>query len=192
MLLVSALVGGWALLASSCTDLVTDTVFSPAGTETTIIIVRHAERNEGLNPPLNEEGLIRAQALKDEVADAGVSAVFYPDLIRNRETADPVVEQTGASRREYGALVVADTKALANNFVAEVLRDYADGLVVWIGNTGPIIEGVQSGNLQEIYARLGGTGTPPVHYQALYTIVLHDDRAPTIAHGAYGGPSSLD
>ena len=50
-------------LAVGCTELGTDAVFSPGGTTTTIIMVRHAERDPGLDPPLNEEGLIRAQAL---------------------------------------------------------------------------------------------------------------------------------
>lgn len=179
-------------LVLSCTPLDTDTVFSAPGTTTKIIMVRHAERNEGLDPPLNEEGLVRAEALADELKDEGVTAVFYPDFIRNRQTADPLVERSGATRREYGALLVADTKALANSFVAEVQRDHAGGVVVWIGNTGPVIEGVQSGNLQEIYARLGGTGLPPVKYSSFYTIVLHDDIRPTITAGTYGGTSSLD
>lgn len=179
----------WVL---SCTPLQTGTVFSPPGTTTTIIMVRDAERNEGLDPPLNEEGLIRAEALADELEDGGVTAVSYPNFIRNRQTADPLAERSGATRREYGTLEVGDTKALANNFVAEVLRNQAGGAVVWIGNTGPFIEGVQSGNLQEIYARLGGTGDPPTKYKSLYTIVLHDDLPPTITEDTFGGTSSLD
>ncbi len=180
------------VLSLSCTPLQTATVFSPEGTTTRIIMVRHAERDEGLDPPLNAEGLVRAEALADELADDGVTAIFYPDLIRNRQTADPLAELSGAARREFSALEIADTKALANTFVAEVVRDYADGVVVWIGNTGPVIEGVQSGNLQEIYARLGGTGDPPIKYSSFYTIVLHEDSPPTITESTYGGASSLD
>jgi hypothetical protein len=179
-------------LLLSCTALDTDTVFSPDGTTTTIILVRHAEREPGLDPPLNEEGLMRALALAAELADDGVTAVFYPDLIRNRQTADPLVEASGAARREFSALEVADTKAWANNFVDEVRRDHAGGVVVWIGNTGPAIENVQEGNLQEIYARLGGTGAPPIRYASLYTVTLFDDRPPSIAEATYGGASSLD
>jgi len=176
----------------SCTPLQTDTIYSPPGTTTTIIIVRHVERDDGVDPPLNEEGLIRAQALADELADDGVTAVFYPALIRNRQTADPTVEMSGATRREFSALEVADTKALANVFVDEVIRDYAGGVVMWIGNTGPAIENVQSGNLQEIYSRLGGTDDPPILYKSFYTVVLHEDTPPTITMGTYGGNSSLD
>jgi len=51
---------------------------------------------------------------------------------------------------------------------------------------------VQEGNLTEIYHRLGGTGTPPVQYDSLYTITLHDERPPTFDEGTYGAVSSLD
>lgn len=176
----------------SCTPLDTTLVYSPPGTTTTIILVRHAERDEGLDPPLNAEGLVRAEALADELADAGVTAVFYPDFIRNRQTAEPLVARVNPVVRVYGQLEVADTKAFANAFVEEVLADHAGGVVLWIGNTGPAIEGVQEGNLQEIYARLGGTGQPPVQYQSLCTVVLHDNAPPTITNGTYGGASSLD
>ncbi len=179
-------------MSISCTPLRTDTVLSPAGTTTKIIMVRHAERDDGLDPPLNEEGIIRAEALAAVLENEGVTGLYYPELIRNRETADPIAAISGATRREFNALEIADTKALANTFVEEVLRDHAGGVVVWIGNTGPSIEGVQSGNLQEIYARLGGMGDPPIKYSSFYTIVLHDDMAPTITEGTYGGVSSLD
>jgi hypothetical protein len=177
---------------AGCTALDTGNVFSAAGTTTTIFMVRHAERDEGFDPPLNAEGLIRAEALADELEDAGVTAIFYPDFIRNEQTAEPLAERIHPTVRVYTQLEAADTKALANSFVDEVLRDHAGGVVLWIGNTGPVIEGVQSGNLQEIYARLGGTGDPPIQYRSLYTIVIREDAPPEITTGFYGGSSSLD
>lgn len=171
-------------------------VFSPEGTTTTIIIVRHAERDASTDllpdPPLNEEGEARAIALADELEDDGVTAVFYPLFLRNQQTAAPLLERADATVRTYSQLESAATKSLAENFLAEVVRDHAGGVVLWIGNTGPVIEGVQEGNLQEIYFRLGGTGDPPIRYQDLYTVVLTDSAPPQITEGVYGGPSSLD
>jgi len=164
------------------------TVFSPPGTTTTIIIVRHADRDQtdNLDEPLNAAGLIRAQDLADVLQDRGVTAIYSPALTRNRQTADPLAERVNPVRVEYSLVEAADTKALANTFVDDVLRDHAGEVVLWIGNTGPIIEGVQSGNLQEIYARLGGTGDPPIRYPDLYTVVLHDDAPPTFTMETYG------
>jgi len=176
----------------SCTVLDTGVVYSLPGTTTTIIMVRHAERDEGFDPPLNEEGLIRAQALADELEDDNVLAIYYPDLIRNHQTADPLIERVNPEVHVYSEVEAADTKALANDFVDHVLANHAGETVLWIGNTGPFIEDVQEGNLQEIYRRLGGTGNPPVLYRDLYFITLHDDEAPTFVETTYGGPSSLD
>jgi hypothetical protein len=80
---------------------------------------------------------------------------------------------------------------LANDFVAEVLNDHSGGVVLWVGNTGPIVE-EQSGNLQEIYARLGGTGRAPTRYEDLYIVVIPDEGDPNFIAASYGGPSSLD
>jgi hypothetical protein len=181
-----------AVFLSSCGALVSDTVFSPPGTTTTIVLVRHAERDPGLDPPLNAEGVIRAAALGDALEDEGVTAVFYPDLLRNRQTAEPLVERFNPTIRVFTQIEVAVTKTLANTIVDEVVRDHAGGVVVWIGNTGPFIEGVQEGNLQELYARLGGTGSPPTQYQSLYRVVLTENAPPAITPGNYGGVSSLD
>ena len=52
-----------------------------------IILVRHAERDPGLDPPLNTEGIARAQILADVLGQNGVTAIYTMESIRNRETA---------------------------------------------------------------------------------------------------------
>lgn len=171
-------------------------VFSPEGTTTTIIIVRHTERDASTDlvpdPPLNAEGEARAIALADELEDDGVTAIFYPDFVRNQQTAAPLLERVDATVRTFTQAESSLTKSMAERFLTEVVRDHAGGVVLWIGNTGPVIEGVQEGNLQETYYRLGGTGDPPIRYQDMYRAVLTDSAPPQITEGEYGGPSSLD
>ena len=65
---------------------------SPTGTTTTIIIVRHAERDPGLDPPLVEEGVRRADSLRDALTENGVTAIYTTDLLRNRETVQPLAD----------------------------------------------------------------------------------------------------
>ena len=50
----------------------------------------------------------------------------------------------------------------------------------------------QSGSLQEVYARLGGTDRPPVRYEDFYTAVVPEQGPVRFIKAAYGGPSSLD
>jgi len=181
-----------AMTILSCTPLSTAPVLSQEGTTTTIIIVRHAERDEGLDPPLNEEGIARAAALADVLKGNGVTAIYCPDFIRNRQTCDDIEDSLGLTSNVISQLRLADTKALANELVDEILDLHAGGVVLFVGNTGPVVEGVQSGNLQELYARLGGTGTPPIRYQDLYVAIIPEEGDVHFIEATYGGTSSLD
>ncbi len=173
------------------TSLSNAPVQSQPGTTTTIVIVRHAERDEGFDPPLNEEGLERAAQLADVLKGNGVTAIYCPDLIRNRQTCDAVANELGLEVNVIPAARLVDTRALANDLVVEILDLHAGGVVLFVGNTGPVV-GDQSGNLQELYARLGGTGTPPVHYGDLYLAIIPDEGAVHFIEATYGGSSSLD
>ena len=75
--------------------------------------------------------------------------------------------------------------------VAEWLDLHAGGVVLWIGNTGPVLD-TQSGNLQEIYYRLGGPGRTPIRYEDMFVVAVPDEGPTHIIKATYGGPSSLD
>lgn len=180
------------LAAGACnTPLSTAPVLSQPGTTTTIVMVRHAERDEGLDPPLNAEGEVRAQALADALENNGVTAIYCPDLIRNRQTCDAVAERLGLEVNVIGAERLADTRALANQLVDEILELHAGGTVLFVGNTGPAV-GDQSGNLQELYARLGGDDDPPIKYRDLYFITIPDEGDVRFIKVIYGAASTLD
>jgi len=189
--LIVACIAMGAFLGGCNTLLSNDPVQSRPGTTTTLVLVRHAERNEGLDPPLNEEGLVRAAALADVLKGNGVTAIYCPDLIRNRQTCDAVADELGLEVNVIPAARLVDTRALANDLVVEILAMHAGGVVLFVGNTGPVV-GDQSGNLQELYARLGGTGAPPTHYSDLYVAIIPDESAVHFIEATYGGSSSLD
>ncbi len=178
--------------SSICSGLNMNPVVSMPGTTTTVILVRHCERDPGLDPPLNAEGLVRRQALLSAVAENGITAIYATDLLRNRQSVEPLEEHFGLTATLINALDAADTKALANRLVEEWLRDHAGGVVLWCGNTGPVIENVQAGNMEEIYLRLGGTGRAPNRYQDLYIVVIPETGEPHFIKTEYGGESSLD
>jgi hypothetical protein len=182
-------IGCW--VASCNTNLSTDPVQSAPGTTTTVVIVRHAERDEGLDPPLNEEGKDRAAALAHALRGNGVTAIYCPDLIRNRETCDAVADVLDLEVNVIQGTRLVDTRALANELVDEFLERHAGGVVLFVGNTGPQV-GEQSGNLQELYARLGGTGAPPIKYEDLYIAIIPEEGPVRFIEATYGGPSSLD
>ncbi len=175
------------VLVSGCN---TEPVNAQPGTTTTLILVRHAERDSGADPPLNAEGQVRAQALKDALSENGVTAIYCTDLLRNRQTVQPLADELDLTPRLVTPLVYADIPGASDQIVNEILRDHAGGTVLFCGNIGSVFG--TPGITEGIYRRLGGTGRPPGRYQDLYIVVVPDEGAARFIKTTYGGPSSLD
>jgi hypothetical protein len=177
----------------ACNDIPTPTIVSKPGTTTTIIMVRHAERDPGTDPPLNAEGIARAQILADVLGQNGVTAIYTMDAIRNRQTAQPIAAKLGLIPALVPVAQLLDTKALAKRLVTEWLSKHSGGVVLWIGNLGSTTTG-QNGTLEEVYRLLGGTGNPPNRYQDLYMIVVPEEGKgkASFIQTTYGPKSSLD
>ena len=163
---------------------------SPAGTRSTIIIIRHCERDPGADPPLNAEGMARAEKLRDALAEHGVDAIYATDLIRNRQSVQPIADLLGITPILVNPALYADTTSTASLIVDEILRDHAGQTVLYCGNTGSTLG--TPGINEELYHRLGGTGRPPTRYSDFFVIVVPDEGPNDIAAVTYGGQSSLD
>ncbi|MDX2180238.1 MAG: histidine phosphatase family protein [Bryobacteraceae bacterium] len=61
----------------------------------TIFVVRHAERTGDPDPPLNEQGRARAEALAHTLRDARVKHFFASDTLRAQGTAEPAAKAAG-------------------------------------------------------------------------------------------------
>ncbi len=171
----------------------TPPIISQPGTTTTIIMVRHAERDPGSDPPLNAEGQARAQVLANVLGQNGVTAIYTVDYIRNRQTVQPLANKLGLAPAIVDLTQLVDTKNLANALVKEWLSKHAGGVVLWVGNQGAPNLGT-NGTLEDIYRLLGGVGDPPNRYQDMTIFVVPEQGKgkPSIIRTTYGGPSSLD
>lgn len=47
--------------------------------------------------------------------------------------------------------------------------------MLWVGNTGPIIEDVQGGIVQALFLRLCGTGRSPTRYQDICPVTIAEE-----------------
>lgn len=188
-----ALVAGSLALASTSCDVLNLIRFanSPPGTTTTLILIRHAERDPGADPPLNAEGQARAQILKNVLSENGVNAIFSPELIRNMQTVEPLATQLGIEVKHWNNLSYASTGAFANAVVDDILANYHGQTVLFVGNVGSATLGTTGIN-EEIYKRLGGTGAAPVRYQDMYIMVIPDTGPTRFIKTIYGPKSSLD
>ena len=152
-------------------------------TSTVVIVVRHADKDTipTDDPPLTPAGVVRAHALADALASADVQAVIVTQLLRSRETAQPL-----ATARHLTVTTVyrgSNIAKHAQSVAAAVRREHGKTvLVVGHGETiGPIIEA------------LGGPAIPEVcayEYSHFYTLVLDEGNgAVRLIHSSYGVPS---
>jgi hypothetical protein len=187
------LILGILLAAVVACGFTTPPIISKPGTTTTIILVRHAERDPGLDPPLNAEGLLRANRLAQVLGENGVTAIYATDYLRNRQTAEPLANRLGLTVGLIAVAELANTQALAGKLATEFLEKHAGGVVLLIGNVGSPILG-QRGILEDMYRLFGGLESPPNRYQDLTIMVVPEagKGSPNIIRTTYGGVSSLD
>ena len=76
------------------------------GTQTTILLVRHADR-QGSADALNRAGAARAQELARVLEKTGISAIYTSEAIRTQQTATPTASQLGITSVAVPAADVA-------------------------------------------------------------------------------------
>ena len=57
--------------------------------------VRHAEKDEGDDPPLTEDGAARAEALVPILTDTPLAAIYATERVRTQQTCQPTADDHG-------------------------------------------------------------------------------------------------
>ena len=140
------------------------TMHSKTGTSTTVILIRHAEKDAKSN--LSPEGHARARALVEAVGHMNVQEIYSPNLVRNIDTVKPLAKHAGVDI----TLTPKISLPMVGKYCKEILTVHAGKVVLWVGNV--------SGNLQSIYHKLGGKGTGPIEYRQLFILTV-PDKGPT-------------
>lgn len=120
---------------------------SPPGSDiTTIILVRHAERDTlQVDPPISVAGRERAMVLATMLANAGIRAIYTTDYLRTQQTVEPLASML----RLKPEAVVAEGRDL-NEHVADLLGRIAAG-----GNEGVVLVSSHSNVIPVILRILG-------------------------------------
>ena len=149
-----------ALLA--CVTVPTQAQDRPAA-PTTLFMVRHAEKSApNGDVPLSAEGRSRAAGLASMLRDVGVDRIYTTEMIRTRETAEPLERQLGLKAEP---VLVQDVDGL----VAK-LRALPAGSVALVVN--------HSGTIPKIIDKLGGGIIDPIaedEYDRLLILTLSGD-----------------
>ena len=165
-LVVVLLLSGWVVAcAGGAPQAVT-------GAETSIIMVRHAERTE-ITKVLTAKGHARAQDLVKAVADMNISAIYSPDLERNLDTVKPLAQHLGIDI----TVTPAKSTPLVNQIVDEMLDKHAGKTILWVGNVD---------NLRKMYWRLGGNGEGPIEYGDLFIMKITANAPVSIVKTHFG------
>lgn len=84
----------WIFIIASIAIVIT--VYFLGCGERTVILVRHAEKEQaGENPPLSDLGQDRAVVLAEILGSSGVSQIFTTQYLRTQQTAQPLADVLG-------------------------------------------------------------------------------------------------
>jgi hypothetical protein len=162
----------WITLAGLVSGCAASQLRSKPGTTTTVILLRHADRDESTE--LNAKGRARAQALAGAVNGMGITAIYSPDVTRNLDTVRPLAAHLGVEITLTPRVSVLAAKDIAK----EILSKHAGGVVVYVGNV--------TGNLYAVYHHFGGTGTAPEEYGDLAILAVPDQGPVKVERRRFG------
>jgi len=168
---IAVLVGLCAVVAlSSCVASRDDSRF------TTVILVRHAEKDSvGDDPVLTEGGIERARSLAHVLGETNVSAIYATPYNRTRQTAEPLADRLGVDVFELDAsaeYVQAMVDLIRSEHVGETV------VVVSHSNTVPAI-----------IAALGAGPAPSIdedEYDDLFVVTVDDEGEAGLLALRYG------
>ena len=154
-----------------------------AGTApTTVLLVRHAEKDSGDDPALTAAGAARAEELARVAADAGLDAVYSTQFNRTQQTAEPAAAAAGVEVAIH-AVDGADLETWYAQFAGLLLERHAGGRVLVVGH---------SNTVPGLIAALGAAGAPSLteqDYDDLFVVTVDAARRARLLHLHYGSAS---
>ena len=157
------------VLSFDCIGIEAD---AESGTITTVMLIRHAERDNFFI--VTPQGHERARALVDAAGDMEIAAIYSPDLQRNLATVGPLSKHLGLEV----TLIPRISKNTVIKIVSDILARHAGEVVLLVGNG--------SGNLRLLHHRLGGTGDGPYTYGDLFIYSIPDQGPVKVIESRYG------
>ena len=148
------------------------TIDAKSGTTTTVILIRHAERDNFFT--LTARGRQRAQALISAAGDMGITAIYSPDIERDLDTIKPLANHLGLKI----TLTPRLSKPIIDQLVNQILTEHTGEVVLLVGNG--------SGNLRALHHRLGGSGEGPYPYGQLFIYTIPHQGPGIVVKSRYG------
>ena len=118
-------------------------VLSTTAAQSTVFIVRHAEKADATkDPDLSEAGRARAEALAKMLQDANITAIYATEFKRTQQTAAPLAKALGITvtvlPAQDSAALIAKLRALNGNALVVGHGDTIPNLIKALGVSEPI------------------------------------------------------
>ncbi len=143
---------------------------------TTVILVRHAEKDSvGDDPVLIEGGIERARSLAHVLGEANVSAIYATQYSRTRQTAQPVADVFGMDVFQLG------TGAEYVQGMVDLIRS------AHVGETVVVVS--HSNTVPAIIEALGAGPAPSIdedEYDDLFVVTIDDEGEAGLLALRYG------
>ena len=172
------------VLVQACAAPQSSRVAPVSAASTTIVVVRHAEKSadDPRDPSLTAAGQQRALALSAVLKDAGVTAIYTTQYKRNRQTAEPLAQQSGISITER-PISGANTATYAQDLAQEILTNSLGKTVLVVGH---------SNTVPDIVKALSGIAVPPItdpEYDHIFIVTIPASGPPRLMQLRFGQPA---
>ena len=143
---------------------------------TTVILVRHAEKNtepNNPNPDLSPAGRVRAEELVRLFRNAGITAIYATQYGRTQQTVQPLATALSLPVRKVDSGNTAE-------LVRQITADHRGGVVFVAGHNNTV---------PEIIAALGGERLPPIpetEYDNLFVVTIYTSGKAKTLRMKYG------
>ncbi len=134
---------------------------------TTVILVRHAEKQAGSDPELTEEGKKRAELLARMMKDAGIKAIYASEYKRTLHTVEPLARQLNIDIERYHT---AHSQAL----VDRILKAHKGDTVLIAAHSNTIPE------LLRILGVKVALDIPDSDYSGIYLVTVSNSSSLTV------------
>ena len=165
------------------TVLVNPSLSQKANPITTIILVRHAEKDTvGADPALTKAGVDRSLALANLFGNSGISTIYVTQFRRTQQTAEPL-----ASRLHVKPVVfsvdLSSPRRYANDLANEIIAK-------WSGST--LLVSNHSNIIPLIIDALGAGSTTTIDdhiYDDVFVVLRDSSGSAKLLKLKYGNPS---
>ena len=140
-----------------------------------VVLVRHAEKEDGDDPDLTSQGRARAETLAHVLGEWPVEAIFVTQFLRTQATAVPLAERFGLEAEIVDAGDVAGT--------AERLKMEGHEAAVVVGHSNSTPDMARALGVQTV------PEIPEYQYDDLFVVRLTSDGEAHLLHMKYGAPT---